>query len=67
MMRALIVDDERVARSRLRWLLDAEPDIAVVGECEDGPTAVAAVLEHRPDLVFLDINMPNMDGFTVLD
>lgn len=62
----LIVDDEALARERLRILLEYEADIDVVRECSDGPAAVAAIQELRPDLVFLDIQMPGMDGFDVL-
>jgi two-component system, LytTR family, response regulator len=65
-IRTLIVDDEPLARQRLRRLLDADPDIAILGECGDGPEAVAALRAQRPDLVFLDVQMPGMDGFGVL-
>ncbi|MEP6491177.1 MAG: LytTR family DNA-binding domain-containing protein [bacterium] len=63
----VIVDDERVARARLRRLLSNETDVQIVAECADGRSAVAAILEHRPDLVFLDIQMPELNGFQVLD
>lgn len=66
-VRALIVDDEPLARQRLRTLLKGEPDIEVVGECSDGEEAVAAVRELRPDLLFLDVQMPVLDGFGVLE
>ncbi len=62
----LLVDDEALGRERLRALLAAEPDIEITGECGDGPAAVAAIRKHKPDLVFLDIQMPGMDGFDVL-
>ena len=65
-IRTLIVDDEPLARQRLRKLLEADADIAIVGECADGQRAVADVLELRPDLVFLDVQMPALDGFGVL-
>ena len=65
-VRALIVDDEPLARRRLRLLLQDEPDVAIVGECEDGPSAVAMVREAAPDLLFLDVQMPGMDGFDVI-
>ena len=65
-IRTLIVDDEPVARAGIRKLLDAEPDITVVGEAGNGRAAVEAVLEHRPDLLFLDIQMPELSGFDVL-
>jgi two-component system LytT family response regulator len=66
-IRVLLVDDERIGRTRLRVLLEREPDLEIVAECADGPEAVEAIQEHRPDLLFLDINMPGMDGFDVLD
>jgi two-component system LytT family response regulator len=66
-IRTLIVDDEPLARQRLRTLLDAEADIELVGECADGPQAVAALEEQRPDLLFLDVQMPGLDGFGVLE
>ncbi|HYV97235.1 MAG TPA: LytTR family DNA-binding domain-containing protein [Gemmatimonadaceae bacterium] len=61
-----IVDDESVARARLRRLLSAEPDISVIAECGDGPTAVDVILERAPDAVFLDVQMPGCDGFQVV-
>jgi two-component system, LytTR family, response regulator len=66
-IRAILVDDERLGRSRLRRILEKEDDIVIVAECADGSTAVDAVRTHRPDLLFLDIHMPGMDGFDVLD
>ena len=66
-IRALIVDDEPLARRRLRSLLRNEPDIDLAGECGDGRRAVAAILDKKPDLVFLDVQMPELDGFAVLD
>ena len=65
-IRALVVDDEPLARERLRTLLQGDPDIELVGECEDGLSAVSTILELSPDLVFLDVQMPEMDGFQVL-
>jgi len=65
-LRVLIVDDEPLGRDRLRDLLSAEPDIEVAGECGDGPAAVAAVRKLKPDVLFLDIQMPGMNGFDVL-
>ena len=65
-IRTLIVDDEPLARRRLRAFLRPEPDIEVVGECGNGEEAVASIRKLRPDLVFLDIQMPGMDGFAVL-
>ncbi|HLW76601.1 MAG TPA: LytTR family DNA-binding domain-containing protein [Bryobacteraceae bacterium] len=65
-MRVLIVDDEPLARERIRALLAEEPDIEIVGECEDGRSAVERIRKLAPDLVFLDVQMPEMDGFEVL-
>ena len=66
MIRALIVDDEPIARAGLRTLLGAETDVTVVGECRDGAEAVAWIRADRPDLVFLDVQMPELNGFQVL-
>ena len=63
----LVVDDEPLARERLRTLLEEEADVTVVGECASGRAAVRAIQERRPDLVFLDIQMPGIDGFGVLE
>lgn len=65
--RTLIVDDEPLARERLRRLLETEPDIELIGECANGREAVAAIEEKSPDLVFLDVQMPELNGFEVLD
>ena len=65
-IRTLIVDDEPLARRRLRAFLRPEPDIEIAAECGNGEEAVAAIRKLRPDLVFLDIQMPGMDGFAVL-
>lgn len=65
-IKTLIVDDEPLARQRVRMLLDEEPDVAVLGECEDGFKAVDQIQAQRPDLIFLDVQMPEMDGFEVL-
>jgi two-component system LytT family response regulator len=65
-IRAAIVDDEPLARERLRTLLRAEGDVSVVAECAEGRAAVRAIETHRPDVVFLDVQMPEMDGFAVL-
>lgn len=67
MIRALIVDDEPVARNGIWSLLEEDPDIEVVGECADGRQAVESILRERPDLVFLDVQMPGLDGFGVLE
>jgi two-component system, LytTR family, response regulator len=66
-IRAVIVDDEELARSRVRNLLKPEPDVEVVAECPDGHAAVAAIRKHRPDLLLLDVQMPEVDGFRVLE
>jgi two-component system LytT family response regulator len=66
-IRVLLVDDERIGRTRLRRLLESEPDIEVVGECADGPAALEALREQPVDVLFLDINMPEMDGFDLLE
>lgn len=63
---ALIVDDEPLARERIRTLLEAEKDFEVLAECANGPEALEAMRERRPDLLFLDVQMPEMDGFQVL-
>jgi two-component system LytT family response regulator len=65
-LRVLIIDDEPVARQRLRRLLRDEADIDVLAECGDGRSAVLAIEEHQPDLIFLDVQMPEMSGFDVL-
>ncbi len=65
-IRALIVDDEPLARERIRTLLEKESDFVVAGECASGTEAVAAMRKERPDLVFLDVQMPQMNGFDVL-
>jgi len=65
-IRALIVDDEQLARQRVRLLLGEEPDVEVIGESGDGFEAVDQIQATRPDLVFLDVQMPEMDGFEVL-
>lgn len=66
-MRVLIVDDEHLARAVLREYLAPHPDVEIVGECANGFEAVKAIAEHTPDLVFLDIQMPKLDGFEVVE
>jgi two-component system LytT family response regulator len=66
-IRALIVDDEPLARERIRRFLARESDIELVGECSDGREAVESIRRLRPDLVFLDIQIPERDGFGVLE
>jgi two-component system LytT family response regulator len=66
-IRTIIVDDEELARALLREYLQREEDIDVVAECTNGFDAVKAVSEHRPELLFLDVQMPKLDGFEVLE
>jgi two-component system, LytTR family, response regulator len=66
-IRTLIVDDEPLARENLRIRLRDVPDFEVVGECGNGRDAITAIAEQKPDLLFLDIRMPDMDGFAVLE
>jgi len=65
-LRAFITDDEAPARKKLLRFLADEPDISVVGEAANGPDAVREIRQSRPDLLFLDVQMPEMDGFDVL-
>ena len=65
-IRALIVDDEHLARKKIRTLLAGEPEIEIIGECATGPAAVASLQQQSPDLLFLDVQMPGLDGFGVL-
>lgn len=66
-VRTIIIDDEALARDRLRQLLQNCPEIDLVAECADGREAVATIRELAPELMFLDIHMPEMDGFQVLE
>ncbi len=66
MIRTIIIDDEPLARKGIRKLLKQENDVEVIAECEDGVVALEAIETLRPDLVFLDIQMPELDGFQVL-
>jgi two-component system LytT family response regulator len=65
-IRTLIVDDEPLARQRIAMLLKEEPDIEVLGECGTGAEALAVIRRDSPDLLFLDVQMPEMDGFAML-
>lgn len=67
MIRAAIVDDEPLARRNIAGLLTVHPDIQLIGECGSGGEAVRLLREARPDLVFLDVQMPDGDGFEVLE
>jgi two-component system LytT family response regulator len=66
-IRTLIVDDEPLARQRIRDLLERDPDVLVVAECADGDEAIAAIREQAPDVVFLDVQMPEKGGFDVVE
>jgi two-component system, LytTR family, response regulator len=66
-IRAIIVDDEKPARRRLRELLQKQPEIAIVAECVNGAEAVRQIRDLQPDLLLLDIQMPGLDGFGVVD
>lgn len=63
----LIVDDEALARKFIRRMLKEDHEVEVLGECNDGKSAVAMIQKHKPDVVFLDVQMPAMDGFAVLE
>jgi two-component system LytT family response regulator len=66
-IRALIVDDEPLARRRIHKLVSADPEIDLVGDCANGREAIAAIHGQKPDLVFLDVQMPEISGFEVLE
>jgi len=66
-MRAIIADDEPLARERVRSLLSDEPDVEVIAECANGSQTLKATQEQRPDLLFLDVQMPRLNGFEVLE
>jgi two-component system LytT family response regulator len=65
-LQVLVVDDEAPARRKILRLLRAEPGVQVVAEADSGESAIAAIEEHRPDLVFLDVQMPGANGFDVV-
>ncbi|RSV33983.1 response regulator [Sphingomonas sp. ABOLE] len=67
MIRTLIVDDEPLARRAIRAPLDLQPDVEVIGEAGHGAAAIAAIEALRPDLIFLDVQMPEMTGFDVIE
>ena len=66
-IRTMIVDDEPLARKRIRTLLVDHEDIDVIDEATNGKDAIVAIRDHKPDLVFLDVQMPKVDGFRVLE
>jgi two-component system LytT family response regulator len=66
-IRTLIVDDEPLGRERIRALLAGDSEIEIAGECADGKRAIGAIEQMRPDLVFLDVQMPEVDGFGVVE
>jgi len=65
-LRALVIDDEASARSRLRKLLDPYPSVVIEADAEDGVAALEAIQRYRPDVVFLDVQMPGLNGFEVI-
>lgn len=66
-MRVVVADDEQLARRVLREYLERQPGMEIVAECTNGFEAVKAVAEHKPDVLFLDVQMPKLDGFEVLE
>ncbi len=62
----IIVDDEPLARFRIRSLLEQDPEIEILAECETGQQAIAAIRSFMPDLIFLDIQLPEKDGFEII-
>jgi len=66
-IRALIVDDEPLARRKIRRMLAHDPEVEILGDCANGREAIAAITTNHPNLVFLDVQMPEIDGFDVLE
>jgi two-component system LytT family response regulator len=66
-IRALIVDDEPLARRKIRRMLAHDPEVEILGDCANGREAIAAISTQNPDLIFLDVQMPEIDGFDVLE
>jgi two-component system LytT family response regulator len=67
MIKAVVIDDEPLARSLVKHYLKAYPEVEVVAECNDGFEGVKAIAQHRPELIFLDIQMPKINGFEMLE
>ena len=67
MIKAVVIDDEPLARNIVKEYLQSYPDISVVKECNDGFEGVKAITEHHPDLIFLDVQMPKINGFEMLE
>ena len=65
-IRVLVVDDEMLAREKIRTMVEGDPEIEIIGECVNGVEAIEAVQNLRPDLMLLDVQMPQIDGFAVL-
>ena len=66
-IKTIIIDDEPLARQVIREFLGAFPQVGIIAECENGRQAVAAINQHQPDLIFLDVQMPGLNGFQVLE
>ena len=66
-IRVVVADDELLARKFIRRMLKQDPEVEIIAECSNGAEAVATIRKEKPDLVFLDVQMPEMDGFAVLD
>src|SRR5205814_6438904 len=67
MIRAILIDDEPLARSIVKEYLQTHADVQIVAECNDGFEGVKAIAQHKPDLIFLDIQMPKINGFEMLE
>src|SRR3990170_5698276 len=66
-MKVIIIDDEPLARSIIREYLQEYPSLEIVQECNDGLEGIKAIVQHRPDLIFLDVQMPKINGFEMLE